>query len=242
MSVGKLRLQINLNRASIRNEFLRVGDSMKKYSRLGLWDGGASTGPQHMANDEAMARLAPHPVLRWYRWSRAEITFGYPQRWRDVAALAAERPAVRRWTGGGIVEHGEDLTVALVVPASENAEAPIPFYERVHRAIAAALGSGAHLATAEECSCGAACFENPARYDVLQGARKIVGGALRRTRDGMLYQGSIQTAEIPADFIARLAGHLAASCSAWIPDEAVSRLADELHGTRYATEAWLTNR
>lgn len=217
-------------------------NAREKFSTLGLWDGGESTGPWHMAMDEAMARNACRPLLRWYRWEREEISFGYPQRWRDVEPFAAGRPAVRRWTGGGIVEHGADFTIALAVPARDYGGAPSAFYEAVHRAVAASLGAATRLATADDCARGAVCFENPARFDVLKGARKIAGGAIRRTRDGMLYQGSIQAAELPGDFIPQLAEQLAEENHPWQPDAQTLALAGELRASRYATHAWRARR
>jgi lipoate-protein ligase A len=239
-----LRNQINLNRPLIRNEFLRVTGPLKKFSHIDVWHGGVSTGPTHMAMDEAMLLCADRPVLRWYRWERPEISFGYPMRWRDVEPIAADRPAVRRWTGGGIVEHGSDLTLAIAVPATDSAsaEAPLAFYERVHLAIAAALGQSLHLATPADCTVGAACFENPARFDVLHGHRKVVGGAIRRSREGTLYQASIQTVDIPQDFMPRLAENLAAESNEWSPPAEFQKLVEKLVATRYGTAVWLTKR
>ena len=53
----------------------------------------------------------------------------------------AERDLVRRWTGGGIVFHGDDLTYSIVIPASDPAfdESSIAIYEKIHRALCAAL-------------------------------------------------------------------------------------------------------
>jgi lipoyl(octanoyl) transferase len=232
-----------LNPLVFRREFLRVDiAAFQKIPRLALWDGGVADGGSHMAIDEALLRTADGPVLRWYRWQRAEVTFGYPLRWHDVEPLAAGRPAVRRWTGGGIVEHGDDLTLALAVPATGTPMAPLVFYERVHRAIAEALGPAIHLATPADCSCGPVCFENPARFDVLQGDRKVAGGAIRRCREGTLYQGSLQAVEMPPDFIPRLVRNLACESFEWKPTSRFHELSRFLRTTRYTSRDWLTKR
>ncbi|MGH8046368.1 MAG: lipoyl protein ligase domain-containing protein [Chthoniobacterales bacterium] len=215
----------------------------KKFLRLHVWNGEPATGAEHMAADEALLRLARDPVLRWYRWARQEISFGYPLRWRDVESSTMGRPAVRRWTGGGIVEHGDDLTIAIAVPATHSQDAPAAFYERVHRAIAEALDSpSVRLAAPIAGAGGATCFENPVRHDVLAGNQKVAGGAIRRCREGTLYQGSIQNAEIPADFIAQLARNLAVETSEWTPPPEFSVLAENLRTNRYATNEWLEKR
>jgi hypothetical protein len=36
------------------------------------------------------------------------------------------------------------------------------------------------------------CFNEPVGFDLLEGDRKVLGGALRWTRAGALYQGSLQ--------------------------------------------------
>jgi lipoate-protein ligase A len=209
-----------------------------------LWDGGILAGAEHMALDEALLLQAEQPTLRWYRWTRAEISFGYPMRWADVSPRLEGREAVRRWTGGGLVEHGDDLTIAVAVPKNDrpNLEAPLAFYERVHRAITDSLDLTARLATSDDCSCGSACFDNPAQFDVLREGRKIAGGAIRRSREGLLYQGSIQGVEIPGDFIQRLARNLAEHSTPWTPSGELLRQAGTLRETRYATSGWLRKR
>jgi lipoate-protein ligase A len=215
----------------------------EKFSALGVWGDEPAGGAMHMAADEAMLRLASQPVLRWYRWARPEISVGYPMCWHEVKVVAAGRPAVRRWTGGGIVEHGDDLTIAIAVPAAHSQNAPIEFYERIHRSVAQALDSpAAQLATGGSTPAGSACFSNPVSHDVMLGNRKVAGGAIRRCREGMLYQGSIQSVKLPPDFIARLAGNLAAKTTAWQPSHELRLLADALFTSRYATQGWLTRR
>jgi lipoate-protein ligase A len=70
----------------------------------------------NMAIDEALLRTAREPLLRIYRWARPAVSFGYFGKWADVHRAWPEREAVRRWTGGGIVPHGDDLTYSLIVP------------------------------------------------------------------------------------------------------------------------------
>ena len=53
-----------------------------------------------------------------------------------MALRFAGRDLVRRWTGGGIVEHGQDFTYSLVCPGDENLPTTIEFYRFVHLAIA----------------------------------------------------------------------------------------------------------
>lgn len=108
-----------------------------------------------MALDETMLRLADGPVLRVYGWAQREVTFGYPQRWDAACDFANGRPLTRRCTGGGFVEHGTDVTVALAVPATHPFArlAPAETYRRIHEAILAALGGESlRLAGVEDCA------------------------------------------------------------------------------------------
>src|SRR5207253_2699926 len=73
----------------------------------------------NMAVDETLYLAAERPVLRSYRWARPSVSFGYFTPWKEVAMRYAGRDLVRRWTGGGIVEHGQDFTYSLVYPRQQ---------------------------------------------------------------------------------------------------------------------------
>ena len=156
----------------------------------------------NMAVDEVLlGTLGQAPRLRVYRWEHPAVSMGCFDRAPPVLARWPEHQVVRRWTGGGIVEHGEDFTFSLFVPRSL-ALATIPAsesYRLIHAAVAEALarvgcaGVSLQPATAREAVfISRACFENAVQYDLLVGTRKVAGGAQRRTRHGLLHQGSIQ--------------------------------------------------
>ncbi|NBV87165.1 MAG: hypothetical protein EBS01_13095, partial [Verrucomicrobia bacterium] len=119
---------------------------------------------------------------------------------QDLAAAQAAHPGleiVRRWTGGGNVLHGNDAPYSLIVPRSEPfaTRRPADSYCLIHKRLAAALsGIGTAVACIAESlpKQSAECFENPVANDLMQGSRKIAGAGQRRTRHGLLHQGSVQ--------------------------------------------------
>ena len=148
---------------------------------------------------------------------------------------------VRRATGGGVVSHLNDWTYSLIAPAgSALAEAKATeSYRSVHAAIAdalALLGVPAELVPCPRESCGVAgageggaarqpgvCFVRPETYDVVRGddGRKLAGAAQKRTRAGILFQGSLSREACPeiADWRAfdeALIARLAPVCDAEI--------------------------
>ena len=65
----------------------------------------------NMALDETLldcAAQAAKPVLRFYGWTERAASFGYSQRFVEVARMTLLRPLVRRPTGGGLVPHDAD--------------------------------------------------------------------------------------------------------------------------------------
>jgi lipoate-protein ligase A len=195
----------------------------------------------NMAIDEALLGAIDGPVLRVYRWARPSVSFGYFERWEPVRAAHPERDAVRRWTGGGVVLHGDDLTYSVLVPgAGGMAEASYTF---IHGALCAALqdmGIPALAASSSAPKISQSCFENPVLHDVMAGGKKIAGAAQRRTRLGLLHQGSIQGLELPIGFGAAFAAHLAEGVYRQSFD--VIAAADKLARQKYATVAWLEMR
>jgi len=153
-----------------------------------------------MAVDEAllesMARLGT-PVLRFYSWTETAASFGYFQKYSEVERMTSLRPLVRRPTAGGIVPHDADWTYSLVFPTVHEWYwlTAIQSYERVHRWIQSAfakLDVPTVLAPERRKVEGGQCFVGFEKFDVLWHGQKIAGAAQRRTREGLLIQGSVQ--------------------------------------------------
>src|ERR1700730_10967615 len=121
---------------------------MSLFARLNVYhDLTSRSAALNMAIDEALLEIATAPSIRFYRWDQPALSFGYFGRFADVANYASERDIVRRWTGGGIVFHGDDLTYSIVVPANDPVfeKSSMSIYENVHQAIRHALvGEGQH--------------------------------------------------------------------------------------------------
>jgi lipoate-protein ligase A len=211
----------------------------------------------NMAIDEALLETVVVPSIRFYRWRSPAVSFGYFGKFSDVAIYAAKRDLVRRWTGGGIVFHGDDLTYSIVIPASDPVfdESSIAIYEKIHRALCGALvktgeravvavdpaGFSAATRAAVNAS-GYNCFANPVRADVMMDGRKIAGAAQRRTRRGLLQQGSIQGFAMNTDVTQRFAQALSANCSEFESTKAILKQAQEVAQQKYGTESWLHKR
>ena len=106
--------------------------------------GGAA---ENMATDFLLLQRYPaaaHARFRHYGWHRPAFTFGYSQKitWVRTQLPPGETfDLCRRPTGGGVVDHREDWTYALVIPRGhplEKARA-VESYRAVHAALAEAL-------------------------------------------------------------------------------------------------------
>ena len=215
---------------------------MDMLSSVDVWDDRAARSAAcQMACDEALLLVAENPSLRIYRWSAPAATFGYAQKLADVRLRTRSLPAVRRWTGGGIVFHGDDLTIALAVPVRFDLvrEKPGEIYRRIHGALLPALEAyfpDARLALPGDRIAGPACFEAPALHDIISGGVKVCGGALRRSRHGMLYQGSVHISEADCAMeIARAFSPVTRLFAHTIPFEERVTL---LEAERYGTAGW----
>ena len=200
----------------------------------------------NMAVDEALLQLARVPVLRFYQWERPSISFGYFGAYADVAEHGDRWDLVRRWTGGGIVFHGHDLTYSVVLPT--RTAQPIPparvIYAQVHAAIRSALTHDAAITLASGAApkISESCFANPVEADVMLDGRKIAGAAQRRTRAGLLHQGSIQHHALPHDFSRSFTAALQPQFELRELPRAVLSRARQIADERYATTEWLHRR
>jgi len=233
---------------------------MSMFAALNVYhDGAAHSAAMNMAIDEALLEYATVPSIRFYRWHSPALSFGYFGKFAHVACYASERDLVRRWTGGGIVFHGDDLTYSIVIPANDNAfsESSMAIYEKVHRVLCDAVGcNGKRAVVAGGCNPGGAadairiafsaggynCFANPVRADVIVDGRKIAGAAQRRTRRGLLQQGSIQGIDLENGLSERFAVELSNNCQPQSLPKAVRCRAREIAAQKYGAEAWLRKR
>ena len=198
----------------------------------------------NMAVDEVLLRQLPRPLLRVYRWLRPSVSFGYFEKYEPVRTGYPGRDPVRRWTGGGVVLHGEDLTYSLLVPAGSLCPAlnTPGSYCAVHERIATALnraGIAVVLAGASEKKISQACFENATRHDILLQGCKIAGAAQRRTKFGLLHQGSIQNVELPDSFSKTLAAEFSRCVNRKLIEQSELSAANALAGEKYAADAWM---
>jgi lipoate-protein ligase A len=185
--------------------------------------------------------------LRFYRWRGPALSFGYFGSYAEVAEQGGDREIVRRWTGGGVVPHGADLTYSVIIPASHPffARSSLAIYSDLHDAIREALeenGIAATLANAVSPKISEECFANAVRADVISQGQKIAGAAHRRSRAGLLHQGSIQKAKLPDRFRDDLARTV---CDRFeykaVSQELIDRAAT-IAEAKYGTTRWLRRR
>jgi lipoate-protein ligase A len=165
-----------------------------------LLNSGPGESASNMALDEALLHSVAHwkkPALRFYGWTEPAATFGYFQKYSEVAETILLRPLIRRPTGGGIVPHDADWTYSLAFPPNHEwySLKAVESYRRVHEWIRdafARLNVISELAAESKKSAPGQCFVGHEQSDVLWRGRKIAGAAQRRTREGLLIQGSVQ--------------------------------------------------
>jgi lipoate-protein ligase A len=208
----------------------------------------AAGAAENMAADFLLLKRAPSDCARFrhYGWRTPAFTFGYSQ---QIAFVRSQLPEggpfdlCRRATGGGLVDHRDDWTYALVVPRGHPME-EMPAsqsYRLVHEALAAALvaqgvpallkpvaaklESGDHSGSSAQSGAPAGvCFQRAEVFDVCHATtgEKMAGAAQKRAKQGMLFQGSIWRAAVGIDvdwdrygedFAARLATTLGAEAT-----------------------------
>ncbi len=221
---------------------------MAVFDQLCLWlDPRRRPGPEAMAVDEWLLETATVPVLRVYDWQGNWGSIGYFGKLADARAAFPEIDWVRRWTGGGTVDHRSDWTYTMVAPAGSALTGlrGAASYQILHAALAEALaveGLTATLSSGAKQTGAALCFQNPVGHDLVDTCgRKLAGAGQRRTRSGLLHQGSVA---IPcnAEFSKIRAAHLAtALAKSWQtvdfhPPEAIIA---QMISARYGSQKWI---
>ncbi len=186
--------------------------------------------PENMAVDFLLLQRYPLPHdirFRHYEWRGPAFTFGFGQK---IAWVKNQLPAdqtyelCRRPTGGGIVDHRQDWTYALVIPREHpwwEARATLS-YRAVHECLAGALRNLGQPATLQPATAAApvavppaagVCFQRAEPFDVVHegSGEKIAGAAQKRNQHGLLLQGSVWKPAVGTLDWDRFGGHFVAA-------------------------------
>ena len=230
---------------------------MKTKENWFLWQDSAHSPAMNMAIDETLmlhAEEIARPLVRLYEWEAKSISFGYTQKYAKVPQDGSR--LVRRPTGGGIVHHLHHFTYTVIMPNSHwivEDTKPVESYNWLNRCVQNSLDKltlQSELA-AEDIPksvdrAGMVCFTTPTKYDLLSADRKIAGSAQRRSKAGMLHQGSIEREGISQLTIPALRSTLPkgfeeiipCDFSEWQPDEEFMNAARQLAEEKYSTDKW----
>ena len=230
--------------------FADVVGNLPPLPELILWrDPVARSAAEAMAVDEALLEWGKFPVLRIYRWGEPAVTFGYFDEESTARRIfpGEELHFVRRWTGGGIVDHRQDIPFPLAMHRRDGKGRPssATLYRWIHGALARVLkdcGVECVMLAGDAPDGGRACFSSPVTSDlILPSGEKLAGGGQRRVRDGVLHQGSIQNCILPDGWDVMLASRLADThvlrADSFLFPGMAARVA-ELLSSKYSTEEW----
>lgn len=178
-----------------------------------LWVDGALSGEENMRRDQELLEgqrdPAAVPVVRFFRWAAPTVSFGRLQPRagaESLAKAAGAGSAVQRPTGGGMVLHDRDLSFSIAWRRDLAGFPPCvkEVYRSFHGVVADLLcARGMDVAVHQPSKrlpiAPGVCFKEPADQDLLWCGEKVLGGALRVTRWGRLYQGDVRTEVLGLD-------------------------------------------
>ena len=151
---------------------------------------------EHIGRGESL------PTLRLYSWQPPCLSLGHAQPFADVDVHRLEErgwDVVRRPTGGRAILHTDELTYSVIAPTDEPrvAGSILESYNRLASALLQAVKSlglpveikedlGKHLEMSNP-----VCFEVPSAYEITVHAKKLIGSAQARRKEGVLQHGSL---------------------------------------------------
>ncbi len=165
-------------------------------------------------------------ILHFYSWEQNAATYGY---FANPFLLLSEE-GIKKWqvqlakrpTGGGIIFHHCDLAFSILLSSSHPAFSlnTLANYALINNCVIEAITrfSGSQsfptllkneaIPLDQQCQCF--CMAKPTKYDVMIAGKKVGGGAQRRTKHGLLHQGSIALSLPSDDFLQDVLGSPAA--------------------------------
>ena len=208
-----------------------------------------------MAIDEAIIsaaeKLGGRPLLRIYGWDCPSISIGYSQQFPEN--IEKKYTVVRRITGGGVVFHDCDLTYTFIIPAGHRIckldrnesyrilHSPIIKFFRIS-GVESELSPESKMPQERS---RMVCFESPAKFDVVTPDRKLAGGAQRRTRKGILHQGSVKiggmshsSKRIQKNFLLAYKEEFGIEFVPYNLSEELFEISEKLCSEKYSLDSW----
>ncbi len=226
-----------------------------------LWDDGSHSPYLNMAIDELLLQESFNtktPILRFYGWDRPALSIGYIQKFNELTHDGYT--IVRRPTGGGVVYHDIDMTYTVVIPQSHKLASTnrLESYKIFHDLIIEALKTmnikAEFVETTNEPKERSTmkCFSAPVKFDIAAAERdsngkisKIAGAAQRRTKLGILHQGSIvienigkYKKELKNSMIKAFEDKFNLTFINFVPNSQFLTAAEKLSSEKYSTTEW----
>lgn len=155
----------------------------------------------------------PRPLLHFYTWEGSCLTYGYfidPSKHLHMHAIESNKIKIaRRPTGGGIVFHMTDFAFSILLPTlhprcSLNSLENYAFINAIVAEAVSPLGEhkkGKLWCCENKKNQDPFCMAGPTQYDIVVEGKKMGGAAQRRTKTGLLHQGSISLAFPPEELL-----------------------------------------
>ncbi|HBM15584.1 MAG TPA: hypothetical protein DD381_04455 [Lentisphaeria bacterium] len=223
-----------------------------------LWNDDKHSPAFNMALDEELLNESVRLnscILRFYEWEAKAMSIGYIQNFSQTCKEGYE--LIRRPTGGGVVFHDIDFTYTVIIPSGHRIEkmSREESYYIIHKIIIKALdsiGLAAQLvsgSTVAKDKMSMQCFTAPVKFDISSrngdGNSKIAGAAQRRTKLGILHQGSIVLenienikASIKNNIIKAFETELNVRFEKFKPEHDFLLRAEELADNKYSKNSW----
>lgn len=171
-----------------------------------------------MQKDASLLENLSSPILHLYEWANDAATYGYftkPEQFINLErAKELKLDLAKRPTGGGIVFHICDLAFSVLIPTGhpkfslntlENYalinESVIQVIRKLHKGPLSLLPEEL---SPLDLSCKQFCMAKPTKYDVMIHGKKIGGASQRRTKLGLLHQGTIAIALLPTTYLEKV--------------------------------------
>lgn len=217
---------------------------------LKLWiDPVPRSGPENMAVDDLLLETAVEPIMRIYTWE---------DRWGSLGCFCGLKQAievnpqilwVRRSTGGGVVDHQDDWTYSLIIPGNEHLAriSASESYRIIHTRLSLILSDRFKLVDGSPgiSKVGGICFREPVISDVVDSdGKKVAGAGQRRTRHGLLHQGSVAGHCSNSDSVERSIRFAGALTERWLKTEFVppSSVIVAKVRDKYGADEWTRRR